>query len=167
VISQLVSWLVAGAALALAPPAVGTDLPDGPFEATECPQPVAEVALCYSAQDASGAWLLAAMPHDWNRRLIVHAHGGPRLGEPRDGDSAGDLERYASMLDAGYAWVGSTYRRGGYGVRSAAADVDESRRVFVDTWGRPERVLLHGQSWGGNVAAKVAELHALDHAGSR
>lgn len=132
------------------------------FRQTPCPASVAPFAACHAARDRNGAWLLAAMPRDWNRRLIVHAHGGPRLGEPKDGDSHEDLDRFAAMVRAGYAWIGTTYRRGGYGVRMAAADTDNGRALFWAHWGRPERTLLHGQSWGGNVAAKLAELHALD-----
>lgn len=138
---------------------------DVAFAPADCPASVAADADCFSARDGNGAWLLAAIPHDWNRRLVVHAHGGPRLGAPEDGDSAEDLDRFSVMVREGYAWIGSTYRRGGYGVRSAAADVDDSRRLFWQRWGRPRRTLLHGQSWGGNVAAKVAELYALDDDG--
>ncbi|GHC01705.1 hypothetical protein [Thermomonas carbonis] len=137
------------------------------FRDVACPDVLRTVATCHAARDGNGAWLLAAIPHDWNRSLIVHAHGGPRLSKPRDGDSAEDLERFAVMVRAGYAWIGSTYRRGGYGVRMAAADVDHSRALFWARWGRPQRTLLHGQSWGGNVAAKAAELHALDIDGRR
>lgn len=150
-----------GAAALLAAPAVAGDAAVAFVPAT-CPASVAAFARCHSARDANGAWLLVAVPQKWNRRLIVHAHGGPRLDAPQDGDSAEDLDRFAVMVKAGYAWIGSTYRRGGYGVRVAAADVDNSRRVFWAHWGRPERTLLHGQSWGGNVAAKAAELYALD-----
>jgi len=132
------------------------------FKPTACPASVAEVADCHAMRDTNGAWLLAAIPREWNRRLVVHAHGGPRLTAPKDGDSAEDLERFAVMVRSGYAWIGSTYRRGGYGVRMAAADVDHSRALFRAKWGRPQRTLLHGQSWGGNVAAKAAELYALD-----
>jgi hypothetical protein len=132
------------------------------FAPVACPASVGAQVDCHEARDANGAWLLVAMPKTWNRRLIVHAHGGPRLGAPKAGDSAEDLDRFAVMVRSGYAWIGSTYRRGGYGVRMAAADVEVSRRVFWSRWGRPERTLLHGQSWGGNVAAKAAELYALD-----
>ena len=132
------------------------------FAAVACPASVGPNVDCQETQDANGAWLLVAMPKTWNRRLIVHAHGGPRLGAPKAGDSAEDLDRFSVMVRRGYAWIGSTYRRGGYGVRMAAADVEHSRRVFWSRWGRPERTLLHGQSWGGNVAAKAAELYALD-----
>lgn len=149
--------------LACALPAAATGSGSPPaFAPVACPDSVAEVADCHEVRDRNGAWVLAALPRDWNRRLVVHAHGGPRLGAPEAGDSAADLDRYAAMVRAGYAWVGSTYRRAGYGVRVAAADVEESRRLFQARWGRPQRTLLHGQSWGGNVAAKLAELHALD-----
>jgi len=105
------------------------------FEQTTCPEAVAAVAHCHAARDPHGAWLLVAMPRAWNHRLIVHAHGGPRLGEPKDGDSHEDLDRFSSMVRAGYAWVGTTYRRGGYGVRMAAEDVENSRQYFVAHWG--------------------------------
>lgn len=158
-------WITAAfavlAATALSGGAAAADA-EAAFAPVACPASVGPQVDCHEAQDANGAWLLVAMPRTWNRRLIVHAHGGPRLGAPEAGDSGEDLDRFAVMVRAGYAWIGSTYRRGGYGVRMAAADVDVSRRAFRARWGRPERTLLHGQSWGGNVAAKAAELYALD-----
>ena len=78
-----------------------------------------------------------------------------------------DLERFSVMVSEGYAWAGSTYRRGGYGVRMAARDTDDLRRIVWDAFGKPKRTLLHGQSWGGNVAAKAAELYAVSADGER
>lgn len=154
---------LAGLALLLALPAAAQSTQEAvAFTATACPASLQAMAECKVGQTANGAWLLVAMPHDWNQRLIVHTHGGPRLTAPRADDSNEDLQRFAVMVRQGYAWIGTTYHRGGYGVRMAAADADESRRVFWAQWGRPQRTLLHGQSWGGNVAAKVAELYALD-----
>ena len=45
-----------------------------------------------------------------------------------------------------------------------AEDTDNSRAVFWSLYGRPDRTLLHGQSWGGNVAAKASELYIGDAA---
>jgi len=158
-------WIVAALAVlgtaALPASAAGTEA-EPAFAPIACPASASPQIDCYEARDANGAWMMVAMPRTWNRRLIVHAHGGPRLGAPEAGDSADDLDRFAVMVRQGYAWIGTTYRRGGYGVRMAAADVDVSRRAFWTRWGRPDRTLLHGQSWGGNVAAKAAELYALD-----
>lgn len=132
-----------------------------------CPASVGASTRCLSGQDANGAWYVIAIPADWNNRLIVHAHGGPRTGVPEAADPLEDLDRFAVMVRQGYAWIGSTYRRGGYGVRMAAEDTDNSRKVFWARFGRPERTILHGQSWGGNVAAKLSELHALEVEGGR
>ena len=154
----LAAWLAVGGTSAAAAPA-DTEVA---FASVPCPASVGSRVACHEGRDVHGAWLLVAMPEAWNRRLVVHAHGGPRLGAPKAGDSAEDLDRFAVMVRDGYAWIGTTYRRGGYGVRMAAADVDHSRQVFWARWGRPERTLLHGQSWGGNVAAKAAELYALE-----
>lgn len=128
--------------------------------AADCPPALAKKATCYTGRDANGAHYAMAVPHRWNGSLVVHAHGGPDLGDASDpARSTEDLERWAVMVDQGYAWAGSSYRRGGYGARMAAADTENVRRLFTDRVGLPEHTYLHGQSWGGNVAAKVAETY--------
>lgn len=129
-----------------------------------CPASVADKATCYTGQDANGAYYAIAVPKQWNGSLVVHAHGGPDLGEGSDPErSIGDLDRWSVMVDEGYAWASSSYRRGGYGTRMAAADTENLRRLFVDEFGKPKRTYVHGQSWGGNVAAKVVEVYGKKH----
>ncbi len=149
-------------ALLLAPSSAMAGLSEAEPRPIPCPASVGKGVRCVSGQDANGAWYIAAIPPNWNRRLIVHAHGGPRTGAPEASDPLEDLDRFSVMVRHGYAWIGSTYRRGGYGVRMAAEDTDNSRAIFWSLYGRPERTLLHGQSWGGNVAAKAAELYIGD-----
>ena len=96
---------------------------------------------------------------------MVHAHGGPDLGAASPERSRDDLDRWAVMVAEGYAWAGSSYRRGGYGTQMAAADTEQVRRLFVDAFGEPDLTLLHGQSWGGDVAAKTLELYGQKKAG--
>jgi pimeloyl-ACP methyl ester carboxylesterase len=50
-------------------------------------------------------------------------------------------------------------------VRDAAADSDNLRKMFWTQFGRPKHTLLHGQSWGANVAEKTAELYGSDGSG--
>jgi len=149
-------------ALLLAPASSIAGLSGAKPKPIDCPASVGKGTRCVSGQDVNGAWYVAAIPPNWNRRLIVHAHGGPRTGTPEASDPLEDLDRFSVMVRHGYAWIGSTYRRGGYGVRMAAEDTDNSRKIFWSLHGRPERTLLHGQSWGGNVAAKAAELYIGD-----
>jgi len=145
------------AALALAPSAH----PQAPTE-KPCPEGLPAQTKCLAGQDVNGAYYWMAIPKAWNGTLVVHAHGGPRLKAPRPDDAVEDLQRFAVTVAEGYAWAGSNYRREGYGVRSAAEDSDNLRRLFWETFGRPRRTILHGQSWGGNVAAKTAELYGKD-----
>jgi len=147
--------LLAGAAPL--PPAHAAAAP----KTTACPAPVPATARCYTGEDGAGAFYWIAIPKDWNRGvLVMHAHGGPESGPPKLERSAEDLKRWAVTVKAGYAWAGSTYRRGGYGVTMAAEDTERLRRIFVQRFGPPRRTLLHGQSYGAGVAAKAAELYA-------
>jgi pimeloyl-ACP methyl ester carboxylesterase len=165
----LTGWALLGAACVLAPgtasaQTVTTTASPPPTEAA-CPDFLPQQARCWSGRAAKGGYYWIAVPENWNGSLIVHAHGGPRTGEPKADDPLEDLERFSMMVKEGFAWAGSTYRRGGYGVRMAAEDTDDLRQIFWDTFGRPHRTILHGQSWGGNVAAKAAELYARDAEG--
>jgi alpha-beta hydrolase superfamily lysophospholipase len=126
-----------------------------------CPKEVPAGARCYTGEDGVGSYYWIAIPADWDRHvLVMHAHGGPAdTGPSRPERSLEDLERWAITVKAGLAWAGSTYRRGGYGVTMAAEDTERLRQIFVRFFGPPRRTLLHGQSYGGGVAAKAAELY--------
>jgi pimeloyl-ACP methyl ester carboxylesterase len=97
--------------------------------------------------------------------LVMHAHGGPNLGIASYSTIGAELVRWRVMVSEGFAWAGSSYRVTGYGVRDAAEDTENLRQIFVDKFGQPVRTILHGQSWGGNVAAKVSELYSGNYDG--
>ena len=157
--------LVAGLGLGLAGCATFAEPAVQPPTERACPEGLPAETRCLSGQDHNGAYYWIAVPKDWNGSLVVHAHGGPRLKSPKPDDAVEDLQRFAVTVAEGYAWAGSNYRREGYGVRSAAEDTDNIRKLFWNVFGRPKRTLLHGQSWGANVAAKTAELYAHDAGG--
>jgi alpha-beta hydrolase superfamily lysophospholipase len=98
-----------------------------------------------------------ARPADWNGRLVVHIHGGPRMAPPDARTSDEDLLRYEEFLREGWAWVSTSRRRAGFGVMRAAEDTENARRAAVEALGPPTMTILHGQSWGGAVAAKAIE----------
>lgn len=115
---------------------------------------------CYGGRDSAGAFYLIAVPPQWNHVLVVAAHGGPELGPPSAERADADLTRWSVEVRAGYAWAGTTYHQGGVAVHSAAEDVERLRRIFVAHIARPHWTILHGQSWGGGVAAVAAQLYA-------
>lgn len=131
---------------------------DKPPEVKPCPSGVALGSRCLSGRDSAGAHYWLAVPPDWNGTLVVHAHGGPELGEAKAERASADLTRWSIWTRAGYAYAGSGFRQGGVQVRSAAEDIERVRQIFVAEIGQPKRTVLHGQSWGASVAARAAEL---------
>ena len=133
---------------------------------TSCPDGVPAGARCLRGLDSAQAPYLIVMPAQWNGVLVVHAHGGPALGAPKMERSDEDIQRWAITVRAGYAWAGSAFRQGGVAVRSAAEDTERVRKIFAEHVAKPRRTLLHGQSWGAGVAAKLAERVAAPSGGS-
>ena len=133
---------------------------------TACPPAVAAIATCFSEKLGTGAYLLAAMPKDWNGNLIVFGHGGPAVLPPTAATSQNDLAKYSFAVKSGFAWIASSYRREGYGVQMAAEDSDQARRFFIERIGKPRRTIYHGASYGGLVGAKLIEAYAKNPDGS-
>ena len=151
--------LLGAALLALAgcasPPAMP---PEAPPQAQACPPGVPDGARCLRGQDSASAHYLIVMPAKWSGVLVVHAHGGPALGPPQASRADEDIKRWAITVRQGHAWAGSVFRQGGFAVTTAAEDTERVRRIFVDHVAKPQRTLLHGQSWGGMVATRAGEL---------
>jgi pimeloyl-ACP methyl ester carboxylesterase len=155
-------WAAACAAAlagAVAGPGLAADTTSSAQPAT-CPKGVAAGSRCLAGRDSAGAHYWLAMPPQWSGTLVVHAHGGPELGEPKAERPLADLERWAVWTRAGHAYAGSGFRQGGVAVRSAAEDTERVRRLFIAEFGAPKRTVLHGQSWGAGVAAVAAEMYA-------
>jgi hypothetical protein len=132
-----------------------------------CPAAVPSTAACLAGVDSKGAHYLIAKPAVWNGKLVLHAHGGPSLDAPTAERATEDLTRWAIMVDAGYAWAGSTFRQGGVEVTAAAEDTERLRGIFRQHVGKPTRTILHGQSWGAGVAVKAAELFTAETVGEQ
>lgn len=122
-----------------------------------CPAGLPDNIACLRGQDANGAHVLLARPAAWTGGLVVHIHGGPRMAAPQRHTSDEDVLRYAEFLQEGWAMVATSRRRAGFAIMRAAEDTENARRLAVAALGTPRITVLHGQSWGGAVAAKAIE----------
>jgi len=132
---------------------------EAPPQARACPDSVPADTRCWFGQDSAGAHYLVAMPATWNGVLVLHAHGGPTLGPVSPNRALEDLKRWNIWVRSGHAFAASTFRQGGVEVRAAAEDTERLRRIVLQHVAQPKRTVLHGQSWGANVAAKGAEMY--------
>ena len=56
---------------------------EAPPAKVACPEGVPAGTECLRGQDSAGSHYLIATPAKWSGVLVVHAHGGPALGEPK------------------------------------------------------------------------------------
>jgi len=124
-----------------------------------CPSGVPAGVKCFRGRDSANSHYLIAVPQKWSGVLVVHAHGGPVLGDPPASRADEDIRRWAITLSEGHAWASSVFRQGGFAVTTAAEDTERIRQIFVHYIAKPRVTLLHGQSWGTMVAARAAELY--------
>lgn len=162
--SWVIAWATAATLAACQSAGPTADTAAWPAEAAprpvDCPTGLPPGTRCLGGQDSAGAFYRIAIPAGWQPAsgvLVMHAHGGPSLGAPKEERAVEDLQRWAIMVKAGHAWAGSSFRQGGVAVLAAAEDTERLRRLFVGHLGQPRRTVLHGQSWGASVAARGAE----------
>ncbi|OYW07333.1 MAG: hypothetical protein B7Z53_06420, partial [Rhodospirillales bacterium 12-71-4] len=105
---------------------------------------------------------------NWHGGLVTQVFGGPRLAPIRADTTDEDLLRFAEYVAEGWAWTSTSRRRPGFGIRAAGEDALNARRIAEASFGTPRLAVIHGQSWGGGIAARAIEtLNAPDATGRR
>lgn len=106
-----------------------------------------------------GAIYELAVPADWNRDLVVYAHGivdpGAPVAPPSEQDGFALLR--AALLDRGYAVASTSFSENGYAIKDGAQRVHQLSGLFASRVGRPERTYLMGHSLGGAIIQSLAE----------
>ena len=133
------------------------DAPLGPLDAAGQPQPLSaieaeEVETVHG--DIAGAVYVGQRPVDWNGELVVWAHGYRGEGELLYVDPP-PLREW--LLDEGYAWIASSYRRNSYDAGIGVLDTKNATQRAAQLWGHPDRTYLAGVSMGGHVTARAIE----------
>lgn len=127
-----------------------------------CPAEVKDLpagTTCWSGKDETGAYYWVAKPKEWNGNLVLHSHGGPALGKhPKAERAIEDFERWSIWVRSGNALAVTSYRQGGVALMSASEDTARLLPIASKLVGKTKKVILHGQSWGGGVAARAAEV---------
>lgn len=106
----------------------------------------------------SGAAYVAQIPENWNGDLVIYAHGfrgeGPDL-------TVDPPPEYEFLVEEGYAWAASSYRRNGYdpgiGVIDTARLTRFMRRELRSGRTRVDNTYIAGVSMGGHVTAASIE----------
>ncbi|WP_052667841.1 alpha/beta hydrolase family protein [Nitriliruptor alkaliphilus] len=106
--------------------------------------------------EIAGAGFVGQRPEGeaWNGELVVWAHGYRGEGERLYVDPPPAREW---LLDQGYAWIASSYRRNSYDPGVGVLDTKNVTQRATQLWGKPDRTYLAGVSMGGHVTASAIE----------
>ncbi len=118
------------------------------------------------------------VPKNWNKILLMYAHGYHRLDPPilvpLGVESVFGSTVEEGLLSKGYALAASSYRNGGWAVKEGIEDTKNLTKFFTMHVKKPKRTILWGSSMGSVVTLKSIEKYpniydgaiALSHIGA-
>ena len=105
----------------------------------------------------NGAPFRIEMPAQWNKGLIMYAHGY----QPADAKYNFDYPRSPAVrqifLSRGFAYAESAYSAQSWAVKEGLEDTEALRRYFVTKHGRPTETYIVGHSMGGHITIATIE----------
>jgi pimeloyl-ACP methyl ester carboxylesterase len=111
----------------------------------------------------NGAGYRMEVPRNWNKRLVMWAHGFRGSGLELTVDNH---PLRAFLAANGYAWAASSYSRNEYDVEVGVKDTYALTQRFNGIVGQPELVYLTGASMGGHVTAAAIEQYPSAYDGA-
>jgi pimeloyl-ACP methyl ester carboxylesterase len=127
----------------------------------------APVPIQVDVGEIKGArFAIANPPGDWNRKVLLIAHGYRPESAPLIPDLHPERAANKALLDEGWIIATTSYRRNGLIVADAIADLDALRAFIANAHGEPDRVILEGESMGGLIATIMAERDAGPYQGA-
>jgi pimeloyl-ACP methyl ester carboxylesterase len=107
--------------------------------------------------EIEGAKFMLARPERWNGMVLLLAHGYRAEDRPLVADLFPDQLSRRALLAEGWIVAKTSYRRNGIIIADAIADLDALRAHIARQFGRPQRVILEGESMGGLIVTLIAE----------
>lgn len=106
-----------------------------------------------------GAPYVIRVPVEWNGTLLMYARGysGVPVVAP-DAAFGGDPVEML-LLDQGYALAASGFRGAGWAIEEGMKDTERLLNLFKKQIGKPDRVILYGNSMGSVIVLKSLEKH--------
>ncbi|TDV55386.1 prolyl oligopeptidase family serine peptidase [Actinophytocola oryzae] len=114
----------------------------------------------------SGAAYVMDVPADWNHTVLLYSHGYAPDGVPNVAQNAPSDATRSTLLDHGYALIGSSYAETGWALEKALPDQMSTLDEFVRRFGSPRQAIAWGTSLGGMITTGLAERHGRRFAGA-
>ena len=113
-----------------------------------------------------GAYYQIDVPANWNRKLVMYAHGYETIGSSTAGMKANLNQVGGLFLPQGFAVARSAYRRQGWAVVEGVDDTEALRQYFVKQYGKPDTTFITGHSMGGMITLATIEKYPEHYQGA-
>lgn len=126
--------------------------------------------LCYSQTfdlgEINGAKYKIYIPENWNKGLVMYAHGYEEIGE-ETGEFTEEVDEFMEIFTSrGFAYAASTYKRQGFVIKDGIEDTEVLRSYFELTYSKPETCIVTGHSMGGMIALATIEKFPAEYSGA-
>ena len=126
-----------------------------------------QAAAIVDAGELDGARFRIEIPPNWNKGLVMYAHGYTLAGsQPPNAEHPIMKMMRGVFLSRGFAFAESQYRRQGWAVKEGIEDTEALRRYFVKKHGAPSETYITGHSMGGHIAIATIERYADAYQGA-
>lgn len=107
--------------------------------------------------ELKGSKILIASPTNWNKKLLILAHGHRAKEEALHADFPYDSMFYNTLLNEGWMVASTSYRRNGLIIEDAITDLEYLQSYVIEKYGQPEKIYMKGASMGGAISLWIAE----------
>jgi pimeloyl-ACP methyl ester carboxylesterase len=115
----------------------------------------------------NGAAFRIEVPANWNKGLVMYAHGYRLAGSTAWDPEAGPEKLLRGVfLSRGFAFAESGYSADGWAVKEGIEDTEALRRYFVAKYGRPTETYITGHSMGGHITIATIERYPEAYQGA-
>ena len=124
------------------------------------------LAQSFDLSEINSAKYKIYIPANWNRGLVMYAHGYEEIGEESEIISEEVDEFMEIFTSRGFAYAASAYKRQGLVVKDGIEDTEALRAYFEMTYGKPELCLITGHSMGGIISLATIERYPSEYDGA-
>lgn len=106
------------------------------------------------------------IPKNWNKKLVMYAHGYQFQGQKPSDANQGLDKRLEVILNRGFAIAASDYPDVGFVMPEAIDATEELRQAFVKNMGQPDSTFMVGHSMGGGISVGTIENFGKNYHGA-
>jgi pimeloyl-ACP methyl ester carboxylesterase len=115
----------------------------------------------------NGAAYRIEIPANWNKGLVMYAHGYTPVGTPAPNPDNPRAKAFREVfLSRGFAFAESAYSTQGWAVKEAIEDTEALRRHFAVKHGKPAEAYIIGHSMGGHITVATIERYPEEYQGA-